>query len=384
MKILTFLPLVFSDLLYIDSTQPLWYTTPTELMLLQTRVPFELENFQNHGCWCSKHQGGRSMSGLDSLCHQLTQCLKCVDIEENCSPATNQWIADVQNGQLSCAKNENSCMRMKCECAQDILTKITSKLSLDHRIPDLECPIQEVKKENSRKIEIQLSRPSINLKSALSFSKTKELMKTDACCGEHPNWFPYSTHDGTRSCCGSKTYDNQHLKCCENNSTVSVQAECTVPIPTMPATLPPPPKYPECRTNQILTKNMDQFICQQKKTCASTNTCAPVSESDLKCQTTSRLVSYSIDDCCSYYYCAPFFNQLACRDFDCKPDGKNCGKYQTKTVSLGSFAECCPEYECQCRYDSCPQKPDCRTDQVLISQLSDDGCCYEYECFDKN
>lgn len=383
MKILSFIPLVFSDLLYIDNTQPLWYTTPAELMLNQNRVPFDIEKFSRHGCWCSKHKGGKTMSPLDNLCHQLSQCLKCVDIEKGCSEATNQWIADINAGQLSCSKNLNPCMRMKCECAQDVLMKIVSKLSIDHRIEDLECPVQEIKKENFKKIEVQLSRPTINLKSALGFDKSLKTVN-DACCGHHPHWFPYSTHDGSRSCCGLKTYNNGNLKCCGNQTTVSVLAECPAAIPTLPPTLPPPAKYPTCKSNEVLSKtlNPEEFVCDDKIPCASTKTCAPVHDSDLRCDASARLVSYSIDDCCNYYYCAPFFNEKACVNVTCDSKPKICGRYQTSTVSLGTFAECCPQYECQCRYDSCPLKPDCG-DKVLVNSLSEDKCCYEYECLDK-
>ena len=41
------------------------------------------------------------------------------------------------------------------------------------------------------------------------------------CCGNYPLRFPYRTLDGSRSCCGDTTFNNQVHECCAGN-TISI------------------------------------------------------------------------------------------------------------------------------------------------------------------
>ena len=37
------------------------------------------------------------------------------------------------------------------------------------------------------------------------------------CCGTYPARFEFSTHGGSRACCGENTYDTYKLQCCEGD-----------------------------------------------------------------------------------------------------------------------------------------------------------------------
>ena len=38
----------------------------------------------------------------------------------------------------------------------------------------------------------------------------------DKCCGTFPDRFPFSSRDGNRGCCNSRTYDTSIMECCED------------------------------------------------------------------------------------------------------------------------------------------------------------------------
>ena len=37
------------------------------------------------------------------------------------------------------------------------------------------------------------------------------------CCGTYPHRFKFSTREGSKACCGEKTYDTNKLDCCEGD-----------------------------------------------------------------------------------------------------------------------------------------------------------------------
>lgn len=44
------------------------------------------------------------------------------------------------------------------------------------------------------------------------------------CCGQYPYRFTFKPEDGTRACCGQKTYDTQLLSCCPGNE---IKGQCS-------------------------------------------------------------------------------------------------------------------------------------------------------------
>ena len=139
---------------------------------------------------------------------------------------------------------------------------------------------------------------------------------------------------------------------------------------------------PVCSGSQQLTllETTGRYGCAEKDECRSTTSCEFSLVPD--CGQTTRLVSYKMDQCCSYFYCAPILN-TDCGYVTCQNDKNNkCGKYQQETVSLNSFNDCCPEVDCVCDYNKCKyvKKPVCLEGESLVVKSSEDGCCDEYEC----
>ena len=58
----------------------------------------------------------------------------------------------------------------------------------------------------------------------------------DQCCGEYPTRFPFNSEDGSRACCGTKTYTIGQLECC--GDILVATGTCATPAPT---TEPPCP-----------------------------------------------------------------------------------------------------------------------------------------------
>ena len=45
-------------------------------------------------------------------------------------------------------------------------------------------------------------------------------LRPDECCSEYPFRFPYSSDSGSRNCCGSKTYNQATLECCDETNSI--------------------------------------------------------------------------------------------------------------------------------------------------------------------
>ena len=61
------------------------------------------------------------------------------------------------------------------------------------------------------------NQPSVN-NQVVSALATKHKPNEHFFCGKSPQWFPYSTNNGQRSCCNGKTYDTSILMCCEDGN----------------------------------------------------------------------------------------------------------------------------------------------------------------------
>lgn len=234
----------------------------------------------------------------------------------------------------------------------------------------------------------------------------------NACCGEFPEWFPYEEGKDNRKCCSGRdvahTYDSSLLKCCANGQTVSIHGECPEEVIEEEVTLKQVEEsgldvvvsllskdstaaksIPICnQLNELLVPDQinNWYKCQSKLTyqsennsCKSTTQCQYATVPN--CETNTKLVAYPMDECCNYYYCAPSYTDNNCETTQCH-NIKNCGKYQVKTTNLDSFMDCCPETECLCDYNLCPNQPNCLENQVLVTRVSEDSCCNEYECLD--
>ena len=189
-------------------------------MMKSRGLKFNQNAFSNHGCWCatSKKHSGQAMSDLDSICHQLTQCMKCVEMQENCGIESYYWMMDMtkNNGTESICSKESSistCQNLKCECTEFVLSKIVDFLENNENAEnDVAVCENESAGINSQRISFNLdsnspNQPDIFLKSAWNNNLGKPHVSNDACCGTHPNWFPYNSQSGERGCCSGKTYN---------------------------------------------------------------------------------------------------------------------------------------------------------------------------------
>lgn len=449
-----------SETLYVDQNQQDWYLQPLSSMMHNRGLKFNQKAFSNHGCWCAtaKKHAGQAMSELDSICHQLTQCMKCVEMQENCGVESYYWMMDVSNGNNStdqiCPQESqpsiSPCHKLKCECTDHTLSKIVEYLE-ENRRAETQVAVCENDTGNgggglnSPRISFSLNneQPDIFLKSAWNNNNNgKPHVVNDACCGTHPSWFPYNTQSGERGCCKGKTFNKNTLQCCEKNGQImGVGADCEafdkpekkvifessifenksdskkspkfknlasksekdsvlpsnlnlipsnlIPSNSLPSNSLPshsrPSEYilPTCNESehlQLALLENGRYGCAEKDECRSTRNCEFSLVPD--CGVTTRLVSYKMDQCCSYYYCAPVLN-TECGYVTCQDESNNkCGKYQQTTVSLNSFNDCCPEVDCVCDYNKCKyvKKPVCASDESLVVRSSDDGCCDEFGC----
>lgn len=400
---------VNGELVYVDQNEHDWYLEPLALMMVKKGIDFNPTAFAHHGCWCAATQrhGGQALSSLDQLCHQLSQCLKCVEMQEICGVESYFWVMDIINstntrrhtpGDISCRRHkhsQNACHKMKCECAQATLTNIVTYLEENAGAENEAARCDYDNKESSSPgggggraeipFNLMMEKPDILLKGASGLQKPSS--GNDACCGAHPNWFPYNTHAGERGCCNGKTYNKNSLKCCASTGTITgVSALCETPVYDEADNTSIEEEddglviLPTCHEAENLMRLADgTYVCEQRDQCRSTEACAYSLVPG--CTDGSRLVSYKMDLCCSYFYCAPFVAG-DCSAVTCQAS-KECGTYQQPTTSLSSFTDCCPQVECVCDYNKCKRivKPQCPlVSHSLLTKVSEDGCCDEYEC----
>lgn len=54
-------------------------------------------------------------------------------------------------------------------------------------------------------------------------------LRPDECCSDYPFRYPYYSDNGDRDCCGTKTYSQTNLECCdEASSTLESVGSCPV------------------------------------------------------------------------------------------------------------------------------------------------------------
>ena len=67
-----------SEYVYIDQTNKGWHIEPLKVMMEQNELSFDVSAFGDYGCWCGSGQGphGKPVDELDTICHQMYQCIK--------------------------------------------------------------------------------------------------------------------------------------------------------------------------------------------------------------------------------------------------------------------------------------------------------------------
>jgi hypothetical protein len=132
---ITLLSLISAEYVYIEQSTKGWHIEPLKLLMQQKSLEFDTDQFAKHGCWCGTNPGtGKPQTSLDHICHQLHQCIKCVDMEhqEECSSGfADFWLVhtDLNNpGKLGCESSPDVCVQKRCGCTEHVLNKIVKHL----------------------------------------------------------------------------------------------------------------------------------------------------------------------------------------------------------------------------------------------------------------
>jgi len=180
------------------------------LSLLQQMISFtnsthDPESFLEYGCWCASNPNarrhdltkGRSLpvDPVDNVCRSTAYCHMClkIDHDQDCNfyQAYNHTLTSYG---LECHDEEGSCGWAACQCDAKFIEDMAF--------------VQE------------LWKPEHNMRGGFDFNARclqprRLTVPFDKCCGYEPDRYPYKSHGGQKSCCGSQIYDTTYLKCCE-------------------------------------------------------------------------------------------------------------------------------------------------------------------------
>ena len=109
-----------------------------------------------------------------------------------------KYILSSSNQRFFCDNSteiHNSCAQMACECDVYFVNRVFEHL---------------MKFEPSISIMNGFNREDECVSGYGSFEEK------DKCCGTYPDRFPFSSRDGNRGCCNTRTYDTSIMECCED------------------------------------------------------------------------------------------------------------------------------------------------------------------------
>jgi len=196
-----------------------------------------LEPIYGYGCWCYFQDDfgkgkGRPKNAVDRQCRELQRGYACVLLEanetgDNCIPWEVKYNATTGLGSdpnmesfedlltNKCAMyNDNECSRKACIIESYFLINLLEPLMTEAFNPSL-------KHELGWDPIVQCAKPD---KEPDTADPEIEYEPVTSCCGHYPHRFPFTTVNGERACCNTKTYDTSKLQCC-NNSFISMSCE---------------------------------------------------------------------------------------------------------------------------------------------------------------
>jgi hypothetical protein len=173
-----------------------------------------LANYLDYGCHCNIDQsgGGQTKDVIDSVCTANSGCRKCATLDYNCDPNTAYAVAGQQAGKpesTRCMDPSGTCGRALCECDLQFVRDLISNRRAWNK--SRHVSLSGYDRSECKSVSIE----SLSGASPLSGSRSLSGTSSEACCGTYPTRFPYS-NDGTRECCGGKTFHNGHMECCQN------------------------------------------------------------------------------------------------------------------------------------------------------------------------
>ena len=176
-------------------------------------VPFYADMLQ-YGCWCQlltsewkATNKGAPVDQLNAICRKWNRCNQCSSIDyEGCTSFTQDYgqpLIDENTLDFTCNHISNDCSRVACECDVALVDELAAY---------------------AEEYNPAYSSGEGNFDTATCGSDSySSKAKTDSCCGEYPNRFPFSSQAGQRQCCHGKTFDSTQLSCCSDGQ---VAAQC--------------------------------------------------------------------------------------------------------------------------------------------------------------
>ena len=180
---------------------------------------FSLSNLHEYGCWCyfdDNFSKGKSEPAdkIDKHCRTLSKGYECAIIDGNeenepCIP----WEVEYTTEPISDTDLiPNMCMlkNLGNNCA--VRTCIVEQTFVNNFIFTIFSGV----KFDKTKLHSQTSNFVENNCSKNGGGNDLQISQSwKSCCGIYPLRKPFNTKSGKRACCGSKTYDNILMQCCE-------------------------------------------------------------------------------------------------------------------------------------------------------------------------
>jgi len=190
--------------------------------MLAMGIQIRFLDLLGYGCWCSflirhdlRPRNKEPSDKIDEICRKWSKCHECSSIDSyyQCS-AQGHDIYQVQGiiatGKFTCASNEDSCALRSCECDTELVYKLSDLLANDPKNFNIMNSYEKGFSPYSQCIEKRMMSDR----------------KSDKCCGEFPDRFPFWSNMSQKACCGSKTYDVNLFDCCHGAKLVPKSMNC--------------------------------------------------------------------------------------------------------------------------------------------------------------
>lgn len=204
-----------------------FFTVKQMIMYFQKTPLFG--KFAYYGCWCfpdgpdDMSAGyGEPVDDIDRTCKKLNQCYRCASMKfgKNECPSNSdyqfQGLEDAVTGRryVDCLDEEGTCPRSLCECDRQLASSI-AELE-DEWEQDYHSKWGNFNREETCRTPANLAWGK-EARSMFGHHGSGGGNQPDACCGKEGELFPYNTDSGRRSCCGSRTFNTELMKCCPSS-----------------------------------------------------------------------------------------------------------------------------------------------------------------------
>ena len=170
---------------------------------------------------------GIPVDQIDTQCKKLGQCESCLkmDFGAQCSPTAQGYSFSGLNGRgtndtvIRCNDPKGTCARALCECDIDFAKKQSRLLDTEYqrKFSAREDPTKHAFEDNCR--------AESNENDDDDTDNDTPIVR-DMCCGIYPNRSPAASQNGTRKCCGNRTYALEYFKCCDGGQVKGHDQTC--------------------------------------------------------------------------------------------------------------------------------------------------------------